>query len=224
MGVIYKRCEIIATLCVAIFIFNFSFVLMLSNDTAFRAYNEHKGMENSIIVEDITSEVLSGYEAELNYKYIKEEFKKFFNNEYKIPTYAVSKENVQKLNDIKKHYRVAKILAFLSFVGIVFCMVILARRRMFNAFSYGAMLAVLFAAAGFIRLFITKNTELKCIKQMIFEQDYSYFMDGDVVLRLIDGNFAILMLASYFVCLFILVVFFGLLKSIINFIGRPHRF
>ena len=218
----YKKYQMIATFLVAFFIVNFAFVLLANDTKIYQIYQNRTELSHQS--EQTENQQLKGYEAEINYNLLKDEFKRFWNSRYEIPTYAVTSANAALLNDIKAQYRWAKIIVFICVVGGVYCFFILAKRRMYNALKNGAILSIGLFVAGLLRLLLSKKEVFKGLREMIFKKDYSYFVKGDLVLKVIGGNYAEYMFIGYIVFFIIILLFMLFLKWFIAFLGRPHKF
>ena len=95
---------------------------------------------------------------------------------------------------------------------------------MYNALKNGAILSIGLFVAGLLRLLLSKKEVFKGLREMIFKKDYSYFVKGDLVLKVIGGNYAAYMFIGYIVFFIIILLFMLFLKWFIAFLGRPHKF
>ena len=217
----YRFYRIIATISIALFIVNFAFVIVCKNKNIYNRCIESNGL-----VEVSNSEGISikEFEAKANFNELNEDFTKFFSSKYKLVGYELSKTNIKRLNKIKGYYRMAWVLSIASLAGIIVSIIVLQKRRIFNSFIEGGILSILLTAINFILFLRSKSDVLSGIRDMIFHKNYEYFVSDDVLTMMLPESFASWMAISYIICVVVLMLIMFIIRGIIAFAGRPHRF
>ena len=207
----YKKYQIIASICVMLFIVNFALCLLVMNRSVYK----------KCVVDN---ENITSFEAELNYEQLADEFSSFFNSNYELPGYEISSENVDRLNDMKVYYRWAWVISILTFIGAVYSFIILSKRRYYMPLLYGGVLAAFLTSLNAFIVLSSDKPVLEGIRNMIFREDYSYFAEGDVLLKLLPPDFARLLALTYILLVMILVFAMVIIRWLIIYCGRPHKF
>lgn len=202
----YKMYQFIASLCVALFITNFALCLLVMNRGVFREY------------------VDSEFEKELIYDQLAGQFSSFFEGDYELAGYELSKENIENLGKLKTVYRVAWIVSIFSLCGGIYSFVILSKRRLYMPLLYGGLSAALLTAFHICLLFLLKTETAIGVKNMILHEDYSFFGGEDVLKVLFAEDFAKHVFLFYLLLVFLLIVLMTLIRMFIIYCGRPHKF
>lgn len=85
-------------------------------------------------------------------------------------------------------------------------------------------------AASFLTVFnafvigMLKGSTLSGVKNMVMYGDYSYFPDADVIVWCMPPKFGMGLALLYLGIVFGMILFAALIRSIIVFLGRPHKF
>ena len=124
----YRKISFWATICVALFIVNFAFCILCMNKTVYE-----KCLERDVPSEDVQ---LENFERKANFDKLSEEFKAFFKGKYELVGYELDKHNTDRLNHIKWRYRRAWLVSIACLAGMVYCFIVLSKRRMFMPFVY----------------------------------------------------------------------------------------
>lgn len=222
----YKLHQIIASISVTIFILCASLCILVHN----RSFYEKTNKEYRETIEEISLQdeevgiVLTEFESSINYKQIADEFTAFFGNDYKLVGYELSDANIDKLKELKAYYRWAWIFAIASLVVGIRSFIVLSIRRLYMPLVYGGIGAAFMTA---IFTFIMANSEdgmAGHIRRMVFERDYSFFSGQDILTKVFPPEFANKLLLAYIGIVFILILVMALIRGIIIYCGRPHRF
>ena len=226
----YKKYSFGATICVALFIISFAFCVLCMNKTVYEkcldgssSRIEEDNGNSDTAAEDTTYEI-KDFEAKANFDKLSDDFKSFFKSKYELIGYELDEFNVDRLNHIKNLYRLAWIIAFISFAGMIYSFVILSKRRMFMPFLYGGVLAAFITSLNAF-LFIRSDREFwVAARNMVFRADYSYFSDKDILLKILPPEYARWMAVAYLMMVALLILVMVLLRWFIIFLGRPHKF
>ena len=212
----YRKISFWATICVALFIVNFAFCILCMNKTIYE-----KCLERDVPSEDVQ---LENFERKANFDKLSEEFKAFFKGKYELVGYELDKHNTDRLNHIKWRYRRAWLVSIACLAGMVYCFVVLSKRRMFMPFVYGSALSVFFTAVNAL-LFLRSDREFfSAARDMVFRENYGYFSDGDILLQIIPTDYARWMAISYLMFVAVLAILMIIVRWFIMFLGRPHKF
>lgn len=216
----YKINQIMATFAVAFFVLSVALCVTVRDKKLFNTcYGDYK-MRNEGISEGMFYQV----EAELYHDSLSDDFKSLFKSDYDLVNYELLDSNVEKLNHLKAYYRVAWFVALLSLVTGIYSFRLLSKRRLYAPFLYGGVLAALLTSINAVRFFFCNSGILFELKKMILYQDYSYFDEGDILLKLIPPKYAGALgeyyLGQVFIWIFVMVI---IRKTIIN-AGKPHKY
>lgn len=212
----YRRFQWMASICISVFIVCFGIVLLAFNRWVYHATGTNTQTEDGV--------TFTQAEADLYYEQIADSYCSFFKGRYDVAGYTLTDTNIHQLNRLKGYYRLAWILSILSFAGIIYSFRRLWRRRETMPCFYGSAGGALLAAVLLLRIVFSKREVMRGLKNMIFKQDYSYFQSGDLLCRLLSGAYARNMLLMYLGIVAAEIAVFVLIRVIIRFAGRPHRF
>lgn len=212
----YRRFRWMASICISVFIVCFGIVLLAFNRWVYHASGTNTQTEDGV--------TFTQAEADLYYEQIADSYCSFFKGRYDVAGYTLTDTNIHQLNRLKGYYRLAWILSILSFAGIIYSFRRLWRRRETMPCFYGSAGGALLAAVLLLRIVFSKREVMRGLKDMIFKQDYSYFQSGDLLCRLLSGAYARNMLLMYLGIVAAEIAVFVLIRVIIRFAGRPHRF
>ena len=225
----YRKYSFGATICVALFIISFAFCVLCMNKTVYE-----KCLENSVSrietdngASDTVTEITTGlkdFEAKANFDKLNDDFKSFFKSKYELIGYELDEFNVDRLNHIKNLYRLAWVITIITFISMLYSFIILSKRRMFMPFLYGGVLAAFFTSLNAF-LFIRSDREFwVAARDMVFSENYSYFSDNDIFLKIIPPEYARWMAVTYLMMVAVLILIMVLVRWFILFLGRPHKF
>ena len=236
----YNKNQFIASICVALFIINMALVILVLNvnkiiykgcteDFSSMAVIPDRGDSETLNTDErlegnVNGATISGVEARLYYGQLADEFARPGKSEYKLPGYEISSGNADKINSLKSYYIRAWLISVLSFCIGVWNFVILSKRRLFQPFLYGGVLAALFTSLGMLRLMAARNEVIAGLRAMVLHGDYGFFEDGDILRSLLPEAFARYLLFGYIILVLILILFMVFLRWLIIFRGRPHKF
>lgn len=212
----YRRFQWIASICISVFIVCFGIVLLAFNRWVYRATGMNSQTEEGV--------AFTQAEAELYYEQIADSYCSFFKGRYDVAGYTLSDTNIHQLNRLKGYYRFAWIMSILSFAGIIYSFRRLWRRRETMPCFYGSAGGAFLTALLLLRIVLSKREVMRGLRNMIFKQDYSYFQTGDLLCRLLSGTYARNMLLMYLGIVAAEIAVFVLIRVVIRFAGRPHRF
>lgn len=240
----FKKHEILATIYVAVFIICAAVFLLVQSDkvlgicaknletglyvatgsdaeihTSNDARDEAISQTNS----SLTVIDISENEARLYFEQLVFSFRSFWSSDYEISGYQISTKNVGFLNDLKVLYRIAVIFGVLCLVGMIYSFSVLSKRRILTPFMYGGFVATAFTAISMFGMMLQKHGFFADLKRMILLDDYSC-LDTDILRSIIPQSFALHMCLAYIVLVLIWVLVMNLIRWIILFNGRPHRF
>lgn len=212
----YRRFLWIASVSIAVFIVSFAICLLAYNRSVYRVCTAD--FDTGEAVE------MSGAEAALYYDQIADSYCSFFKGGYTVAGYELSQANIHQLNRLKGYYRMAWILSLVSFGCAVYSLRRLWRRRETMPYFYGSALAACLTAFLMIRMVFSKKEVYTGLRNMVFRGDYSYFSGNDILHVLLPETFArnlaLLYLGIVAVEIFVVVM----IRVVIRFAGRPHRF
>lgn len=226
----YKKYQYTATFGVAFFIVSFALCLLVMNRSVFeRCVKDYEarfpvGSENLQSHSPDAVVMMSAFEMQLVYEQVADSFSSFWGRTYPVVGYEISSQNVDRLNRLKGYYRLAWIVAVISFFGAVYSFVILSKRREYMPFLYGGVLAALLTSLNALLIMSSKGGLLSGIRGMILHEDYSYFADGDILQTILLPELARNLALLYILFVFVLILIMVFIRFIIIFSGRPHKF
>lgn len=212
----YKRYQWIASFCVAVFIVHFAICLLAMNRSIYRN-TEHD-------ISGTKAATISKTEAELYYNQMADSFSSFFQRDYKIAGYSLTEYNVNQLNRLKWYYRFAWIVSIVSFGAGGYCFYVLWRRRETMPLIYGSAGGALLTSIFAVRIVFSNKPVLAGVRDMIFREDYSYFSEGDLLRSILPEAFARNLAFGYLAIVVIEIFFFVMIRRIVRFSGRPHKY
>ncbi len=219
----YTFYQIIASFCVAIFIVSTALILMCFNRSIYsRCYEDYYNNQTEAKAE--MGDMLSAFEAQLNYEHLADDFTGFFENEYEFSGYDILDTNVARLKELKFIYRLAWVLALVSLGLGIRSFVVLSKRRQYMPLIYGGTLAAFLTVLNTFFVVSAKDGVLFSLRNMIFKGDYSFFFEGDILRGMLPPDFARMLLLAYIAIVFILILAMVLVRWFINYCGRPHKF
>lgn len=215
---IYKKHQLIASVSVALFIVYTAFILLAMNQSVYkRCVKDYK----PITAEGVT---VSEFEAVLCFEQLSESFQRFFHKTDEFGAYTLTGTNIKKIAGLKGYYRMAWVIAIISFVMMINSFSILSKRRLYKPFYYGSILAGGLTALHWLILMKAKRPVLAGVRAMILHENYDYFADGDLLKTMIPPEYARSMLLHYLLLVFILSLLMIGIRLFILYKGRPHRF
>ena len=215
---IYKKHQLIASVRVALFIVYTAFILLAMNQSVYkRCVKDYK----PITAEGVT---VSEFEAVLCFEQLSESFRRFFHKTDEFGAYTLTGTNIKKIAGLKGYYRMAWVIAIISFVMMINSFSILSKRRLYKPFNYGSILAGGLTALHWLILMKAKRPVLAGVRAMILHENYDYFADGDLLKTMIPPEYARSMLLHYLLLVFILSLLMIGIRLFILYKGRPHRF
>ncbi len=218
----FTKYQIIASICVALFITSTAMCILAKNNTIYNRCYEQYYEETHQQIKGFP--IKSPAEVALYYKQLSESFTDFFEKGYDISGYELTKENTQKLNAIKVYYKLAVVVLVVTLIVGCYAMWFISKRRMYMPLVYGGLLAALFTSVNSLFLIFGDNKVFSGVRNMIFEMDYGYFCEGDILQGLFPPEYARWLLVAYVILVLILIIFMVLLRQFIVFLGRPHKF
>ncbi len=230
----YKKHQFIASVWVAIFIVSFSLCLTVLNrsvysrnievsDEAF--YKDYMQFKTTTMqVGEKINYDITIYEMEMDYKYLAEDFSSFFKIKYDSMDYKLKADNIDRLNDLKGHYRLNWVLVLLSSVGMLYSFGILRGGRYYSPLVYGSLFAVAITGVNCYRFFNSGDEVICAIRDMVLHQDYSFFVGGDMLSVLIPPEFAENLAYTYLFHVVALIIIMLIIRLVIAYRGRPHKF
>lgn len=222
----YRLHQIIATVSVAIFILCTSLCILVQNRSIYeKTNNEYRKLtEQTEAVQEEEDFTVTQFESEVNYNQIADEFSAFFGNDYKLIGYEISHTNVERLKELKNYYRWAWVFAMASFIAGIRSFIVLSKRRLYMPLVYGGMGAAFMTTLFTVIMACSENGMGGYIRRMVFERDYSYFSGQDALVKFLPPEFANRLLIAYIVIVLLLILAMLLIRGIIIYCGRPHRF
>lgn len=139
-------------------------------------------------------------------------------------SYKLSDRNVKLLGRLKGYYRFAWIASIMSFAGAIYSFIILSKRRNYMPLLTGGLAASFLTVFNAFVIGMLKGSTLSGVKNMVMYGDYSYFPDADVIVWCMPPKFGMGLALLYLGIVFGMILFAALIRSIIVFLGRPHKF
>lgn len=218
----YRKYEIMATIAVAIFIVCFSLCILVMDRHVYNwCYEDY---EKTLTASDIEEKPLSSFEAEQNYKQLADGFSNFFKSDYSDTSYGITDANVKRLNKLKLYYRLAWLLSIVSIVFMVRAFRELSRVRNYMPLLYGGISAAGLTVLNAFIIMVSNGSTLTGIRNMIMHGDYSYFEDMDLIRWITPPGFAMALALTYLCIVFLMILLAAVIRGIIIFCGRPHKF
>lgn len=218
----FNKYQICATLCIAIFIVSFSIGVLSRDRKVYRIALDNYYVD--IEEEEYANGELTKHQMKLCYDIIADKTTSMKSGSYDIPGYSISAVNIDRLKSINTAVRAARMIAILSFVGFVYCFILLSRRRMYMPLAYGSAFATLLTSLGALVILLAKKGLLKGIRDMILYNNYSYFVEGDIVRRLLIPDFARMIGIEFLMIDLFVILVFAVANYMIKRSGRPHEF
>jgi len=207
----YKKHQLIASICVTLFIMSFSLCLLVMNRSVFKKCAVDK-------------ETITSAEAILNYEQLADDFETFFSKKYNVSGYEILNENVNKLNELKVYYRWAWVISVICVIVAIYSFTIISKRRDFTPFLYGGIFAAFLTSINAFVLIKSDKPIFEALRNMIFREDYSYFSEGDILLQIMPPDYAKWLALTYIFIVIILILTMIFIRAFIIFCGRPHKF
>jgi hypothetical protein len=238
----YRMYQGIASLCVALFIVNMAFCLMCTDKYIFKttyagwiasdsdeAADGETGSESDGAVDNVTDYTdytrLSQFQAELIFQELSDEFLTFFGGRPELTGYELNTDNARRLNTLKWSFRRSVFVVALSAICCIYCYIeTLHRRRDLSPLLYGSVLAAFFVALRVFFIVLARHGVKAGIRAMILHRDYSYFSQGDILERILPPDYARFMGLVYLFWVVVLILVVLLVRRMIIFVGRPHRY
>lgn len=221
----YNKYQVIATILIGLFIVNFSLcVLAMDKKVYERCYDDYMESMEKSYGDDVKEKALSRFEATQNYSQLAEGFTSFFKSNYANTSYEISSDNIKKLNKLKIFYRLAWIVTVICAFGIVKCFIELSRIRQFMPIVYGGLLATGLTVLNAAVLMLSKGEVITGVRNMILHGDYTYFADVDLIRWILPPDFGLSLAITYLIIVFGMIVIGALVRGLIIFCGRPHKF
>ena len=214
--------QICATFSIAIFIVSFSICILSLDRHGYRISvdNYYKTLSDT----DYASGELTKGQLKLCYDILADKVTGFRSQDYQIPGYEVSAVNTDRLKALNKACRAAWMIAVISFVTFVYCFILLSKRRLYMPLAYGSAFATLLTSLGALMILLSKNTLLRGIRNMILYKNYSYFVEGDIVRRIITPDFARILAIEFLVIDLVVILVFVIVNLLVKLSGKPHKF
>lgn len=220
----YTKYQIVASICVALFITSTAMFILANTNTIYNRCYENYYAELREELPSVPSQIKRPAEASLYFTQLSDSFAKFFGKNYEISGYELTKENTKHLNDIKTYYRLSVVISIFSFIAGCYSIWFISKRRMYMPLVYGGLLAALFTSVNSLILIFGKNEVVMGVRNMIFDMDYSFFSEGDLLLSLFPPEYARWLFGAYIILVLILILIMVFLRQLIVFLGRPHKF
>ncbi len=214
MNRVYQRYHWIATLCVAVIIVNVAFLLLVANKRTYRTY---------IAKQETTEAGISGFEASLVYEQLVGCLRKFTSSEFEVKGYTLTEDELARLKNVKRYYRRAVILTVLATAVVIYCLWNLSRRRHYACMIIGPALAAFYVALKAIWMLLSKKDFPVAVRHMLFHGEYDYF-GGATISGILPADYAGHMLLSYVLYVIALAAAVLLVRFLIYYWGRPHKF
>lgn len=212
----YRRLQWIASLCIAVFIVHFALCMLVMNRSVYKHTKADYAQTGTVAI--------SKAEAELYYEQVADSFSSFFKGDYEIAGYSLTETNKKQLNTLKGYYRLAWIVSIVSFGCGAYCIGKLWRRRETMPLLYGSAGGALLTSIFALRIVLSDKPVLGGIRNMIFRGDYSFFSEGDLLRDILPAAFARNLAFYYLGIVTIEILCFVLLRMVIRFSGRPHKY
>ncbi len=213
MTVIYKRYTVLATLAFAVFIVCFGIFLLPKNRSAYRGIAE----------EEKASENLSGFEAELIYEQLADSFERLKSVPYEVAGYSLTTLETDILDHWKRHYKRAFRLCIVSGAVTLFAMLRLRKRRIFSPLVTGSLLAGFFVAADAVWILFSGSAGAETIRSLCLRGDRTCLGNG-LLSQVLPGSYFSRLALVFVITELILIAAALLLRWLISYFGRPHRF
>ena len=139
-------------------------------------------------------------------------------------TINLSGENTDRISSLKSYYDRAVVFAVISVAAFLFFFIKAAKRKRYQSFLYGALGGIFLTLLNMIRFFVSGNPVIKGVRDMVIHKDYSFFDSGDGFTDILPPNLALNTALFYIMAVLALAGVFVLIRLIIRFINRPHRF
>ena len=212
----YRRYQWIASFCIAVFIVHFAICLLAMNRSVYR--------NTKMDTKQTQTTTISKPEAELYYEQIADSFSSFFRGDYKIAGYSLTDYNKEQLNTLKGYYRFAWIVSVLSFGAGAYCFFFLWKRRETMPLVYGSAGGAFLTSLMAVRVIFSNKPVFEGLRNMIFRGDYGYFAEGDLLRDILPEAFARNLTFYYLGIVTIEIICFVILRKMIRFSGRPHKY
>ena len=219
MSKVYSRIQVACVISIAAFILSFALCLLVWNNRALV-----KGFSSDTEGISPGTTGLTAFEKQLIYTQLTDSFVDSKAKSYEIAGYKLSKRNTRALDDFKKKYLRAEWISLISGVLTVLFMAKLKKRRMFDAFVTGGVLAGACTALNAMLLMALRTDTALSIKAAIFHGEYDFLTGDDVLKSLLPSDFFGRMAGLYVLYVVLLALIFAFIKWFIGFLGRPHRF
>jgi hypothetical protein len=229
----YRLYQVIATLCVALFIVNMAFCLMCTDKYIYKTTyakwiksievkSSEAGMDETEGGIDYTQP--SQFQAELIFQELSDEFLTFFSGKFELTGYELNADNIKSLNALKWRFRKSVIVVILSIAGFAYSNIRLSRRRELTPLLYGAVLAAFFTALRALFIVLARHGVKAGIRAMLLHKDYGYFSSGDILEKILPPDYAMFMALLYAGWVAVLIIAVLLVRKLIIFAGRPHKY
>jgi hypothetical protein len=221
----YRLYQGIASLCVALFIVNMAFCLMCTDKYIYKTTYAGWIASGSAAAEDEADYTQpSQFQAELTFQELSDDFLTFFGGGYELTGYELNDDNIKALNSLKWRFRKSVFVVVLSIAGLVYCYITLSRRRDLYPLLYGSVLSVFFTAVRALFIVLARHGVRAGIRAMIISRDYGYFSQGDILEKLLPPDYARFMGLLYIGWVAVLALAVLLVRRLIIYEGRPHRY
>jgi hypothetical protein len=222
----YRLYQVLASMCVALFIVNMAFCLMCADKYIFKTtYAEWIASDGDDVTGYTDYTRLSQFQAELIFQELSDEFLNFFGGRPKLTGYELNTDNARRLNTLKWSFRRSVFVVALSAICCIYCYIeTLHRRRDLSPLLYGSVLAAFFVALRVFFIVLARHGVKAGIRAMILHRDYSYFSQGDILERILPPDYARFMGLVYLFWVVVLILVVLLVRRMIIFVGRPHRY
>ncbi len=229
----HRRYQLLATICIGIFIVCFAVIMTAWNRTIYekcieqatdKFYVEYvtKGYTTGTIATQYNKELIR-LELVLNYDKLADDFSNYFADEYEIPNNTLLENNTEGLNAIKVYYRWSLWIGAFSLLGFLYSMLHLYKGRYYNAFTYGGLLGLLLIAFQGLGLIISDNVVVSGLRDMIFYEDYSFFQQGDILSFMLPPEYARWLAIGYLIFGIGMAMVFFILRAITIYRTKPHK-
>lgn len=214
----YTKHQVIASICVALFIVNFAFIMMAHNRSTFRKCSEGMSVTDDQRIEH------SGLEAQICFEELADSYCNFFKGDYEVVGHKVSEDNIDLLKRYQWYYRMAWIIVVLSVIYAIRSFVVLSTRRLYMPLLYGGAGAIALTLLHVLRIATSGKELYTYVRDMVFHKDYSCFVKDGVFGWMIPENYGPWIFATYILYVVGLCAFMALVRAIIIFKGRPHKY
>lgn len=166
----------------------------------------------------------SGLEAQICFEELADSYCTFFKGDYEVVAHEVSEDNVDLLKRYQWYYRLAWILVILSCLYAIRSFIVLSTRRLYMPLLYGGAGAILLTIVNVLHILTSGRELLSNVRDMVFHKDYGCFVKDGVFGWMIPESFGPGLFFTYILYVLGLCVFMALIRAIIIFKGRPHKF